>query len=47
MALKLSKVVTQDEGTTPTKSSGHVANKKCYTSTFTGPMDPKRRRVVA
>ena len=46
MAFKLSRMMTEDEGTTPTKSSGHVTNKKLYISIFTRPTYPKRRRVV-
>ena len=46
MTPKLSRVVTQDEGTTSTKSRGHVANKKRYISTFKRPMAPKLSRVV-
>ena len=45
----LSRVVTQDEGTPPTKSRryrGHVANKKRYISTFTRLVDSKLSRVV-
>ena len=32
-------------GTRPTKSRGHVANKKRYISTFPGPMDHKLSRM--
>ena len=46
LASPLSRVVTQNEETTPTKSRGHVTNKMRYVSTFTRPMDPKRSRVV-
>ena len=47
----LSRVVTQDEGTPPTKSRdtliwGHVTKKKRYISTFTRPVDSKLSRVV-
>ena len=42
MAPKLSKAVTQDEGTTPTKSLGHER----YISTFTRSMVLKLSRVV-
>ena len=44
---KRSRVVTYDNGTSPTKSRdtyrprGHVTNQKRYISTFTRPMDPK------
>lgn len=46
MAPKLSRVVAQDEGTTPTKWRGNVTNKRRYISTFVNSMDPKRHRVV-
>ena len=46
MAPKLSRVVTQDEGSTPTKSRGDVTNKKRYISTFSRAMAPKLSRVV-
>ena len=44
---KLNRVVTQNEGTTLTKSCDHVTNKKRYMSTFTKPMAPKLSKVVA
>ena len=43
---KLSRVATQDEGTTTTKSRGHMTNKKRYISTFTRPMNLKLSQVV-
>ena len=46
MAPKLIRVVTQDEGTTSTKSRDHMTNGKRYISAFTRPMDPKHSKVV-
>ena len=46
MASKFSRVVAQDVVSPPTKSRGHVTNKKRYISTFTSPMAPKLSRVV-
>ena len=48
---KLSRVVTKDERTPPTKPCdtlicAHQTNKKRYISTFARPMEPKLSRVV-
>ena len=46
VAPTLNRMVTQDEGASPTKSRDHVTNKKRYISIFIRTMDPKLRRVV-
>ena len=49
---KLGRLVTQDEGTAPAKSTWHFYHvvtwqiRKRYISFFTRPMDPKHSRVV-